>query len=84
MHMYKKGHPSSRHSKVNWSNPDYEKYPLFNDLMVHEVILRPGDALYVPMYWFHFITNLNINVQCNSRSGFVSKYKQDIDACGKF
>ena len=84
MHMYQRGHPSSRHSMVNWSDPDYQKYPLFNNLMVHEVILRPGDALYVPMYWFHFITNLNINIQCNSRSGFTSKYKSDINACGTF
>ena len=84
MYMYKRGHPSSRHSMVDWSNPDYEQYPDFLNLKVHEVILRPGDALFMPMYWFHFIANLNINIQCNSRSGFSSNNKNDINKCGPY
>jgi len=84
MYLYQRGHPSSRHSEVDWSDVDYEKYPLFNELKAHEVIMRPGDVIYIPMYWFHFIVNLNINWQCNSRSGFTDKYKREIAECGRF
>ena len=38
--------------------------------------------LYVPTSWFHYIVSLNLNYQCNTRSGASSNYKKDIKACG--
>ena len=29
MHMYTKEHPSARHSAVDWSKPDTNKFPNF-------------------------------------------------------
>ncbi len=34
-----------------------------------EVVIEAGDALYVPALWFHYITSLTTNIQCNTRSG---------------
>lgn len=82
MHMLKGNHPSSRHTAVDWSKPDLEKYPDFKKLTGHEVILQPGDFLYVPTYWLHSIVSLNVNYQCNTRSGMDHFYDADIHRCG--
>lgn len=82
MHMLLNSHPSGRHSAVDWSKPDLVKYPNFAKVKGNEVILVPGDMLFVPTYWIHYIVSLNINVQCNTRSGKVSWYDQDIRNCG--
>ena len=71
----------ARHSEVDWSKPDLEMFPDFINLKAQEIITRPGDSLYIPSDWFHYIVSLNVNFQCNSRSGSSSKYWNDIERC---
>jgi len=80
--LYSKGHPSSRHSAVDWSNPNWNKFPEFRDAEVNEVVLQAGDVLYLPTYWFHHIISMDLNFQCNTRSGIDKKYEDEIDECG--
>ena len=80
--LYPKGHPSSRHSAVDWSNPDWKKFPRFKDAHVNEVVLQAGDVLYIPTYWFHYIISLDLNFQCNTRSGVNKEYLRHIEQCG--
>ena len=75
-------HPSNRHSAVDWSAPDYTKHPSFAKVVANEVILQPGDFLYVPTNWIHYVISLNVNFQCNSRSGRDSKYDKYVRDCG--
>lgn len=75
-------HPSGRHSEVDWSRPDLKQYPVFKQMMGHEVLLTPGDVLYVPAYWIHYIVNLDTNCQCNTRSGDSLAGLQDVIDCG--
>eukprot|EP01038_Epipyxis_sp_PR26KG_P007811 gene7811-10609_t len=82
MHMLPQNHPSGRHSAVDWSNPDIEKYPNFAKVVGNEVILQPGDYLYVPTYWIHYIVSLNVNFQCNTRSGTSQNFNSFIKECG--
>jgi len=82
MYMLPYGHPSGRHSEIDWSKPDYNLYPQFAKVRSNEVILQPGDFLYVPTYWIHYIISLNINMQCNSRSGETPFLKKHINKCG--
>ena len=84
MYMYPAGHPSARHSQVDWSAPDYVKYPEFKNLRVNEIIMQPGDLIYLPTYWIHYIVSLNFNAQCNSRSGKSQEYLPGIKKCGFF
>lgn len=83
-HMYilPKDHPSGRHSEVDWSQPDLDAYPDFPKTKVHEAILQPGDILYIPTNWIHYIVSLNINIQCNTRSGSTHEYDKDTRMCG--
>lgn len=37
--------------QVDFDNPDYERFPKLRDVKGFEVIVGPGDVLYIPMYW---------------------------------
>ena len=80
--LYPKGHPSGRHSAVDWSHPDLEAYPEFASAKANEIILQPGELLYLPTEWFHFIVSLELNFQCNTRSGIGPEYQSIIRSCG--
>lgn len=77
-----KGHPSARHSAVDWCNPNLENYPEFAQAAGNEVVLQVGDVMYLPTHWFHFIVSLNLNFQCNTRSGITPTYFKPIRKCG--
>jgi hypothetical protein len=92
MELYHFSHPSGRHSQVDWStrltNPaEVEKFRLehakFSKTNVNEVVLQAGDALYLPTSWFHYIVSLNINYQCNARSGTTYENMPSIRKCGQ-
>lgn len=80
--LYPKGHPSARHSAIDWSNPDVEEFPQFRDARSSEVVLQPGQVLYLPTNWFHYIVSLEINMQCNTRSGIESEMMHFVRECG--
>jgi len=80
--LYPKGHPSARHSEVDWSNPDYNKFPEFEKALSNEVVLQAADVLYLPTVWFHHIVSLGLNFQCNTRSGVSDDYWDYIHDCG--
>jgi hypothetical protein len=75
-------HPSGRHSEVDWSKPDLQAYPAFKNARASEMILAPGDVLYLPAWWLHYIVNLNINAQCNTRSGNNEIGLAELEKCG--
>jgi hypothetical protein len=80
--LFPKGHPSARHSAVDWSNPDLDAYPSFANALANEVVLQPGHVLYLPTNWFHYIVSLELNFQCNTRSGVSTEYMEPIHDCG--
>jgi hypothetical protein len=82
LELHEKGHPSARHSRVDWSDPKQWHTGRFPLAQVNEVILQAGDALYLPTAWFHFIVSLNLNYQCNARSGITDQFSDAIEKCG--
>jgi len=80
--LYPRNHPSGRHSATDWSNPDLEMYPEFFQGAANEVVLQAGDVLYLPTQWFHYIVSLDLNWQCNARSGMTNDYQRHIRKCG--
>ena len=82
MALYEKGHPSARHSAVDWGNPDLEEFPQFANALSNEVVLQPGQVLYLPTNWFHFIVSLELNMQCNTRSGLEPELMTYVRECG--
>jgi len=80
--LYPKGHPSARHSAVDWTDPNLTEFPEFAEATANEVVLTAGQVLYLPTEWFHFIVSLELNFQCNSRSGITNHFKEHIHRCG--
>ena len=82
LYLWPKGHPEGRHARADWSNLDIDKYPDMQKAKATEVILRAGEVLYIPSYWFHYIISLTGSIQCNTRSGNAIRGRQDIKECG--
>lgn len=79
--LYRMGHPSSRHSGLNWTSSEKEHME-WRTAQVTEFILQAGDVLYLPTHWFHMIVSLDVNIQCNTRSGIDRRHTQLIKDCG--
>ncbi|EDO30815.1 predicted protein [Nematostella vectensis] len=48
-------HPCDRQSQVDFDCPDYIRFPLFKEICGMEAMVKPGDVLYIPMYWWHYV-----------------------------
>lgn len=51
--------PLNSHSAVDLDHPDYDRYPGLRYVQGAEIILEPGDALYMPSRYWHHITYLD-------------------------
>jgi len=47
--------PYNFHSVVNLRQADYEKYPGIEYLDGYEAVIKPGETLYIPSGWWHYI-----------------------------
>jgi lysine-specific demethylase 8 len=46
-------------SQVNAEEPDLEAFPLFQKVKCVESVLQPGDMLYIPPKWWHYLRSLD-------------------------
>lgn len=63
-------------SLVDLNNPDFERYPLFKQALAeaYSAELLPGDAIFIPMLWWHHVESLEkvnalMNYWWNGSSG---------------
>jgi len=50
------------YSEVDVEAPDYSRYPLFRDVSRHQVLLQPGEALFIPVGWWHHVRSLDVSI----------------------
>ena len=60
--------PFNTYSLVDLDDPDLDKYPGLRYVQASECILGPGDALFMPSGYWHYITYLD--------SGFAVSYRK--------
>jgi hypothetical protein len=53
------------YSRFDPEKPDYERFPLSRQIQPLEVILEPGDAIYLPSRWWHQVRSLDSSVSLN-------------------
>lgn len=48
-------------SLVELNNPNFERYPLFKEALAeaYSIELGPGDAIFIPMLWWHHVESLD-------------------------
>lgn len=66
LYPYPVSHPCDRQSQVDFEHPDYNRFPKFKDAKGWEAIVRPGDILYIPMYWWHHIESVPVGMTTTS------------------
>ncbi|KAH8302757.1 hypothetical protein KR044_010579 [Drosophila immigrans] len=42
-------------SQIDAANPDLEHFPLLSRVRFYELLLQPGDCLYLPPKWWHYV-----------------------------
>ncbi|XP_030199567.1 HSPB1-associated protein 1 homolog isoform X2 [Gadus morhua] len=58
---------SSVFSRVDVVRPDPAKFPAFRTARPHRVTLQPGQVLYVPRHWWHYVESLDtVTVSVNT------------------
>jgi len=83
--LYVDGDPLSplyRHSVVDLSGkPDVDKFSLLKGVGAVQVVLGPGDLLFIPSYWLHYIVSLDESIQVNIRSRMATRGRDVTDRC---
>jgi hypothetical protein len=49
-------------SPIDVDNPDLARYPLFAQARVLEVIVEPGETVFLPLAWWHQVTSLDVSL----------------------
>jgi len=58
-----KVYPRDRYySAVDPENIDFDRYPLFAQASVAEVVVEPGDVLFLPVGWWHWARSLDVSI----------------------
>jgi lysine-specific demethylase 8 len=53
---------ASWHSQVNPEAPDFSQFPLFANALLQEAVLGPGDILYIPRDYWHYVRALEPSI----------------------
>ncbi len=49
-------------SAVNIDKPDLDKFPLFKEVTVLDVVVEPGETIFLPMAWWHVVNSLDVSI----------------------
>jgi hypothetical protein len=52
-------------SRVDLSRPDFRRFPKLAEVEYWEAVVEPGDLLFMPAYWWHQVTALEMSVSVN-------------------
>ena len=59
------------YSAVDPEHVDLERYPAFADATVSDVVIEPGDLLFLPVGWWHWVRALDISISATFSSFHV-------------
>ena len=50
------------HSMIDFRNPDLARFPLYRHAKLFHTTLEPGDVLYIPPFWWHYVVNPGVSI----------------------
>lgn len=68
LYVYPRVHPLWHKSRINFQHPDHAQFPRFKYSQSVQVVLEPGDVLYVPPYTWHYVETLSPSVSLSTWS----------------
>lgn len=57
--------PAPHFSPISLLEPDFAKFPRSANLEIHEAVLEPGDALFLPSLWWHQVVAESAGIMIN-------------------
>jgi HSPB1-associated protein 1 len=73
---------SSVFSQVNIKRPDFNRHPCFRSAEPFQVTLEPGQVLFVPKHWWHFVecleTSISVNTWVNVDSDCIDRVEEAV------
>ncbi|KNC85312.1 hypothetical protein SARC_02495 [Sphaeroforma arctica JP610] len=63
--LYNNGPQGTNISQVECEKEDFVRHPLANDAKYYELVLRPGDMLYIPVGTWHYVRSLTPSFSIN-------------------
>lgn len=66
MYINRKFDDGAVSSKVDINNFDEAKFPKFKNVDFFSFILEPGDAIYIPKGWWHYVKSLESSISVNN------------------
>jgi len=63
-------YPHDRFKSINFSpvdveRPDFDRFPAARDVVPLQCHISPGDALYIPMGWWHYLRAIEVSISLN-------------------
>jgi hypothetical protein len=72
------------YSDVDLKHPDFEQFPRFADATRLEVLVEPGDALFIPVGWWHHVEALDTSVSLSfTNFAFPNHYVWEHPSLGR-
>jgi hypothetical protein len=70
-------HPYTVASYIDVNNPDYEKYPALKRVQGYDIMLMPGETLFMPSGYWHYIeyTDFGYSISLRSNESTLRKFK---------
>ena len=59
-------------SQVDINNYNEEKHPKFREAKYFSVVLEPGDVIYIPKGWWHYVRSLETSISISNFGAFLS------------
>jgi hypothetical protein len=57
--------PLARYSRLDLEQPDLQRFPCARELAATQVVLEAGEALFLPVHWWHRVETLETSVSVN-------------------
>jgi [protein]-arginine 3-hydroxylase / protease len=52
-------------SPIDYENPDLERFPKFREATPIEFVLEPGEVLFLPRGWVHYVSTIDFSISMN-------------------
>ncbi|WP_299554880.1 cupin-like domain-containing protein [Seonamhaeicola sp.] len=72
MYISKKYDLGAVSSEVDVNNFNEESYPNFKDVEFLSVVLKPGDVLFIPKKWWHYVKSVDTSISVNNFGALLS------------